>query len=78
MKGNKRVQDLRDDQLDGIATYAGCLQIILQMVGDQNIMPFFREELARIETAACDELVRRGVVADFFDDEETQPFEPIA
>ena len=56
---------LNNDRLDAIATHAGSLWAVVRWMDDDEVMPFFTEELERLERLACDELQRRGVIQRF-------------
>lgn len=63
----KAFEQMSNDELDAIATHAGALLVTLHNLNDRQLMPFFKVELSRIETEACEELIHRGVVAEFDD-----------
>lgn len=67
---NKTMQTLSRDQLDAIATYAGCLAVVVRLLDEKSVMAFFEAECNRLETAACDELLKRGEIINFDDDIE--------
>lgn len=57
--------DLNNDELDAIATHAGCLLEVLRRVDNRKLLPDLRNELTRLERVACGYLMNRGVVADW-------------
>jgi len=61
---------LSNDELDAIATHAGSLLLAIERVKPKDVIPFFREELWRLEEAACTHLVNRGAMMPLPVDEE--------
>lgn len=63
---------LTDDELDAVMTHAGLLRSALHKIEAENLMPFFREELYRLEQHSNWQLVARGVIAPegFWDEPE--------
>ena len=63
--GPKGLAHLSNNELDAIATHAGCLLLALHDVYDRDLLPFLRSELERLEAGACDHLMARGVIQEF-------------
>jgi hypothetical protein len=56
---------LHNDELDAIATHAGCLLEAIRRIDSKDLLPELRNELTRLEDTACQQLVNRGVIADW-------------
>lgn len=63
MKKPKRaIDELNSDALDAICTHGGILASVVDLVHDDEVMPFFQAELVRLQQVAAEEMERRRSV----------------
>lgn len=58
----RKIQELSEDKLDAIASHAGLLGSVLELVDTDQVMYCLVEELERLQNVAIDELERRNLL----------------